>query len=97
MGDMGELGEEAPELHAEVGRFAASLKIDDFFALGAESARAVEAFGPGGRHFDDRKALVEALQSRARAGTVMLVKGSRFMQMERVADALASKETPDAA
>jgi UDP-N-acetylmuramoyl-tripeptide--D-alanyl-D-alanine ligase len=96
MGDMGELGAGAGDLHAEVGRFARELRIDDFFALGAQSARAAEAFGAEARHFDDRDALVDALVSRARAGTVILVKGSRFMQMERVADALA-EEGADAA
>jgi len=89
MGDMGELGDEADALHAEVGRFARELKIDEFHGLGTHSARAVEAFGAAGRHFADRDALVEALLSRASAGTTILVKGSRFMQMERVADALA--------
>ena len=97
MGDMGELGESAGEMHAEVGRFARGVKVDDFFALGEHSARAAEAFGPEGRHFDSRAALIEALQARARTGTVILVKGSRFMQMERVAGALAANEGPDAA
>ena len=97
MGDMGELGDAAGDLHAEVGRFARELKIDELFALGPLGARAVEAFGPGARHFDELEALVQALRDRARAGTAILVKGSRFMQMERVADALAAGEGPDAA
>ena len=92
MGDMGELGETAAELHAEVGRFARELKIDEFLALGPQSMNAVEAFGPQARHFAGREALLEALEARLRSGTVILVKGSRFMQMEHVADALAARE-----
>jgi UDP-N-acetylmuramoyl-tripeptide--D-alanyl-D-alanine ligase len=97
MGDMGELGEQAGELHAEVGRFARELEIDGFFALGGESARAAGAFGPAARHFESREALVQALEALAGKDTTILVKGSRFMQMERVADALAAREAPDAA
>jgi UDP-N-acetylmuramoyl-tripeptide--D-alanyl-D-alanine ligase len=97
MGDMGELGDTAGEMHAEVGRFAREVKIDEFLALGPESAHAAEAFGPAARHFESREALVEAAATLARAGTVILVKGSRFMQMERVADALASEEGSGAA
>ena len=89
MGDMGELGAGARELHAEVGAFARSSGLDALFALGADSAAAAEAFGPGGRHFPDVEELLEAARAEAAAGTTLLVKGSRFMKMERVADALA--------
>jgi len=89
MGDMGELGSETRAMHAEVGEFARRQGIDALLALGAESRQAAQAFGANGRHFADAAALIEAARAEARPGTTILVKGSRFMQMERVSDALA--------
>ena len=89
MGDMGELGAGARELHAEVGAFARASKLDALLALGADSAAAAEAFGQGARHFQGVEALLEAARAEAAAGATILVKGSRFMKMERVADGLA--------
>jgi UDP-N-acetylmuramoyl-tripeptide--D-alanyl-D-alanine ligase len=89
MGDMGELGSAARELHAEVGEFARSQGLDALLALGADSEAAATAFGEGGRHFSDGQVLLEAARAEAALGATVLVKGSRFMRMERVADALA--------
>ena len=91
MGDMGELGETSPGMHAEVGRFAREAGIDALLALGKDSRKAVEAFGEGARHFEDVEALRGAARAEAASGAAILVKGSRFMQMERVADALAAE------
>ena len=91
MGDMGELGADAAEMHAEVGRFARETGVDALLALGDASRRAVDAFGAGARHFDDVDALREAARREAEAGAAILVKGSRFMRMERIADALAGE------
>ncbi|PKO50686.1 MAG: UDP-N-acetylmuramoyl-tripeptide--D-alanyl-D-alanine ligase, partial [Betaproteobacteria bacterium HGW-Betaproteobacteria-21] len=54
------------------------------------SAVAARNFGEGGQHFDRVESLVAALVPRLDADAVVLVKGSRFMRMERVADALAA-------
>jgi UDP-N-acetylmuramoyl-tripeptide--D-alanyl-D-alanine ligase len=89
MGDMGELGAQSPAMHAEVGTFARRLGIDALLALGPESRQAAHAFGEGGRHFGDGAALAAAALEEARRGATLLVKGSRFMRMEQVADALA--------
>ena len=91
MGDMGELGEAASAMHAEVGAFAASRGIEALLAVGNESAHAANAFGNAGRHFDSPDALIAAAAAQAAPGVTLLVKGSRFMQMERVADALADR------
>jgi UDP-N-acetylmuramoyl-tripeptide--D-alanyl-D-alanine ligase len=96
MGDMGELGDEADAMHAEVGSFAKASGIDALMALGESSAHAVQAFGKGGMHFRDLDALTKAATRESAAGATILVKGSRFMQMERVADALAAAGGPDA-
>jgi UDP-N-acetylmuramoyl-tripeptide--D-alanyl-D-alanine ligase len=86
LGDMGEVGDQGPQFHREVGDYARSRGIERLLALGGASAGAVEAFGEGGQHFADVQALVAAL-GRSGARTI-LVKGSRFMKMERVVAAL---------
>ena len=64
--------------------------IARLYALGALSREAAAAFGEGARHFDAIEPLIAAVAHEAQAGTTMLVKGSRFMRMERVVAALAS-------
>ncbi len=92
MGDMGELGPQSPALHAEVGEFARRQGIEALLALGEESRNAVQAFGAGARHFSDLDALLAAARREAEGGATLLVKGSRFMRMERVADGIAGEE-----
>jgi len=95
LGDMGEVGARGPEFHDEVGAYARERGVDLLLALGEQSARAARAFGPGARHFATIDALIEAAQAAARPATpggppaTILVKGSRFMRLERVVAALA--------
>ncbi|MBI1396480.1 MAG: UDP-N-acetylmuramoyl-tripeptide--D-alanyl-D-alanine ligase [Betaproteobacteria bacterium] len=93
MGDMGELGAGERALHAEIGRFARERGIDRFLALGNATRDAVEAFGAGAEHFDDVSELVRAALSGCDDGTTILVKGSRFMRMERVVERLCGDAT----
>ena len=92
LGDMGELGPDGPGLHAEVGAEAKRTGIDRLFALGELSVEAVRAFGAGGRHFGEVDALCNELTAWLRPGTTILVKGSRFMRMERVVSRLVDGE-----
>jgi UDP-N-acetylmuramoyl-tripeptide--D-alanyl-D-alanine ligase len=87
LGDMGEVGEQGPAFHREVGAYAKRCGIGALYALGESSREAAQAFGAGARHFDSPEALAAALP---RAATV-LVKGSRFMKMERVVAALTGE------
>jgi len=87
LGDMGEVGEQGPAFHREVGAYARERGVGALLALGEASREAVAAFGSGARHFDSPQALAEALPA---AGTI-LVKGSRFMRMERVVSALSGE------
>jgi len=95
LGDMGEVGDRGPEFHAEVGAHARDQGIEHLWCVGAMSAAAASAFGASARHFADVPALVDARGELPAAASV-LVKGSRFMQMERVVQALQedSKATP---
>ena len=88
---MGELGDQAEALHREVGEYAAERGIDGLYALGVHSRAAVEAFGKNGRHFADHEALLAVLNQELEhdLATTVLIKGSRFMRMERIAEALS--------
>jgi UDP-N-acetylmuramoyl-tripeptide--D-alanyl-D-alanine ligase len=96
LGDMGEIGQTSEQLHDEVGGYAKSQGIDQLFALGAMSEVAARNFGEGAQHFAKVEDLVAALRRVLAPDTVVLVKGSRFMRMERVADAIAlpSQDAP---
>lgn len=94
LGDMGEVGESSAQVHDEIGGYAKSKGVDGLFALGEMSAVAARNFGEGGRHFASPEALVKALAPRLDADSVVLVKGSRFMRMERVANMLAAMHNP---
>ncbi len=92
LGDMGEVGMRGPEFHREVGQYARERGIDALFAVGSLMREAAQAFGSDAAHFDNVDALIAALRPSLRAGTTVLVKGSRFMQMERVVQALAPQK-----
>jgi UDP-N-acetylmuramoyl-tripeptide--D-alanyl-D-alanine ligase len=90
LGDMGEVGDRRAEFHREVGEYAKRRGIETFLATGAAMREAGAAFGAGAEHFDDIAALAARARELAVAGSTMLVKGSRFMRMERVAAALGA-------
>ncbi len=89
LGDMGEVGEQGAEFHREIGAYARSRGVDRLYATGALCRAAVAAFGKGARHFAAVEELIAAAQEELRPQTTVLVKGSRFMRMERVVQALA--------
>lgn len=90
LGDMKELGPNSRRMHAEMGEAARSLGVDRLFAVGQASQATVDAFGEGGRHFDELDELISALGSELRSGVTCLVKGSRSMGMERVVKAISA-------
>jgi UDP-N-acetylmuramoyl-tripeptide--D-alanyl-D-alanine ligase len=90
LGDMGELGPGAAELHAEVGRFARQSRVGRLLTLGELSAHAARGFGPGASHFARIEDLLAEVERALAPDLTVLVKGSRFMQMERVVAALAA-------
>jgi UDP-N-acetylmuramoyl-tripeptide--D-alanyl-D-alanine ligase len=90
LGDMGEVGDQGAAFHREVGAYAAERGVDALLALGAATRDSVAAFGPRGQHFADIDALIGAVRAAAAGGGSVLVKGSRFMRMERVVQALTA-------
>ncbi len=85
LGDMGELGEQGRAMHEAVGAAARQAGIERLLTLGELSEAATQAFGSGARHFRDFGELCAALEAMLGPDVTVLVKGSRFMQMERVA------------
>jgi UDP-N-acetylmuramoyl-tripeptide--D-alanyl-D-alanine ligase len=92
LGDMGELGAGGAQMHADIGVLAREAGIGRLFALGELAAHAARAFGAGGRHFTRIEDLLAELENALAPGATVLVKGSRFMQMERVVKAFAAEE-----
>ncbi len=95
LGDMGEVGDQGPEFHREAGAYALERGIDALLATGDAARAAVAAFGSGALHYPDHAAIADALRPQLDASTTVLVKGSRFMRMERVADALIAHSGHD--
>ena len=104
LGDMGEVGNQGPEFHREVGAYAASQGVDKLFALGEQCQFAIAGFddfkkslspSASARHFADMDQLIAQLRNELQGQVThgnrhlnILVKGSRFMRMERVVQAL---------
>lgn len=100
LGDMLELGGRSEELHAEAGRQAARAGVDGLIAVGPQARRLLEAAWAAGldrsagRFFSTPEEAGEFLAETARPGDVVLVKGSRGMQMERVIACFTTSSTP---
>jgi UDP-N-acetylmuramoyl-tripeptide--D-alanyl-D-alanine ligase len=88
LGDMGEVGSQGIAFHEEVGAYAQAQGLEALWTVGVLSTHAQAAFsGQSGRHFDTIDQLCAALPG-APASSCALIKGSRFMRMERVVQAL---------
>ncbi len=92
LGDMGELGDAAAIFHAEIGGEARRAGIEKLYALGTLSVNAAREFGGGAQHFERIEDLQAALEKELDANTTVLVKGSRFMKMERVVNYLVGAQ-----
>jgi UDP-N-acetylmuramoyl-tripeptide--D-alanyl-D-alanine ligase len=91
MGDMAELGVDAPQMHAEIGLYAKQKGISRLMTFGELSAKAAKTFGTDAQHFTNLEALVTNLKSLMNKNTTILVKGSRYMKMERVVNQILEK------
>lgn len=91
LGDMGEVGAEGVAFHEEIGAYARARQIDQLFTLGTLARHASLAFGSAARHFDDMDTLNNEVAA-VPAGASVLVKGSRFMKMERVVQRLTGAQ-----
>lgn len=93
LGDMGELGDDAAPMHAQIGLAARDAGVDTLLALGELTRETVGAFGAGAMHFERIQELLAELENLLTPDTTVLVKGSRFMQMERVVNSFVECPT----
>jgi murE/murF fusion protein len=92
LGDMGELGADAKKMHAEIGAYAKAAGLAKLYCLGELSKEMVAAFGAGAQHFESPEAVAAAVVPQLDNNSTVLVKGSRFMRMERVVSLLVAKK-----
>jgi UDP-N-acetylmuramoyl-tripeptide--D-alanyl-D-alanine ligase len=97
LGDLGELGGDAADLHRGVGEYAARAGIDALYTVGRLSANASQVFPREHAHFEAQDALIAALRTQLGASLTLLVKGSRSARMENVVNALVEEGQSDAA
>lgn len=90
LGDMGELGADAEQLHAEIGQYVRAARLDGLLTLG-EMSRAY-----AGERYDTPEQLADALRPQLDNTTTVLVKGSRFMRMERVVALITETQEKEA-
>ena len=96
LGDMGEVGDEGPRFHQDVGAYAARHGVDHLITLGELATHTSRAFGPQHTfgHAADFEALLQQLLPEAHRFSTIAVKGSRFMRMERAVQALQIAHQP---
>lgn len=93
---MGEVGNQGEAFHQEIGQLAAELGIETVWTVGELSAHLCQAYlaagGVQAQHFADTNTLIAALADFVTSNKPqsVLVKGSRFMRMESVVEALES-------
>ncbi len=100
LGDMAELGDCSHAAHFEVGRRAATSRLDQLFAIGRRACEIAAAARARGFksivEIDEVEQAAQAVKDFARPGDVVLVKASRSMRLERITEALrASRGQPD--
>jgi len=88
LGDMGELGNNTDDLHADAGVYAKDTGVDSLYSFGKLAAKAAKAFGDNGYCYERHEDMVEALRDELSQDVTLLVKGSRSMHMENVVNAL---------
>ncbi|MGZ3254496.1 MAG: glutamate ligase domain-containing protein, partial [Burkholderiaceae bacterium] len=96
LGDMGEVGSEGRQFHEEIGAYARGRGIRHLLTLGDLARYSCDAFGARGKHFSDIDAMNAALDTLVTPDATVLVKGSRFMKMERVVQHVIGQKVQEA-
>ncbi|HEX2925186.1 MAG TPA: UDP-N-acetylmuramoyl-tripeptide--D-alanyl-D-alanine ligase [Ruminiclostridium sp.] len=98
LGDMFEMGDMAEELHYSVGSFIKDKKIDYLVTVGVNSRRISQAVADSGNttiklhHFENNQEALNYILGIIRPGDYVLIKGSRGMKMEQIADGIMKSE-----
>lgn len=89
LGDFGELGPESTAIHQQLGRDALAAGVKRLFTVGQQSQLASAEFADNAQHFNDLSELEAELKNTLNKDVACLIKGSRFMKLDKLADALA--------
>ena len=92
LGDMLELGPDAPAEHRATGTLAADLGVDALIVIGAHAPDFAAGYGPATMFAPSREIAVEAASAWLRPADVVLVKASRGLALETVAEQLSAVE-----
>jgi UDP-N-acetylmuramoyl-tripeptide--D-alanyl-D-alanine ligase len=97
LADMLELGNQAEELHRQIGKILAQYSVDTLFTFGVLSKYTNDvALVKTKAHFENKSALIEHLLHTLSNNDIVLVKGSRGMKMEEVVISLIDRLTQKA-
>lgn len=88
LGAFGELGNEAAQIHQQMGESLKTYPVQQLFAVGELARHTVQAFGEGARFFETQQQLITALEEGLTGRETLLVKGSRSQKMEQVVAAM---------
>jgi len=90
LGEMAELGSITMEEHKRIGVLAADLGFESVITVGSDHGLAIAA---GGQNLGDASEAFELVAQQLRDGDVVLVKGSRSVGLEAIAERLAEVAT----
>ncbi|WNO09614.1 UDP-N-acetylmuramoyl-tripeptide--D-alanyl-D-alanine ligase [Teredinibacter sp. KSP-S5-2] len=90
-GDMAELGDDAAQMHKDVGEYAKAQGITSLLAVGQHANDYIDGFGEHGVAFEHKSMLVDVLLSQIAEGSTVLIKGSRSAGMEDVVSSLRER------
>lgn len=93
LGDMGELGSDAEQLHTDLGAYAKDKKINTLMTFGKLSSFAANEFGENASSYLEKEKLIKDLNIHLNEKVAVLVKGSRSMHMEDVVTAIINKKS----
>lgn len=93
LGDMGELGGDEARFHYDAGMKARESGVDKLLAVGNASKHAVDAFGKNAKFFESKNELVSYVKQHKLEELTILIKGSRFMQMEQIVESIIKECT----
>ncbi len=88
LGAFGEMGKDSKQIHMDMGKLIKSRRVKRLWATGADTEGTVQAFGQGGRYFENQADLISALEQELNGNETILVKGSRAQHMEKVVETL---------
>jgi UDP-N-acetylmuramoyl-tripeptide--D-alanyl-D-alanine ligase len=92
LGQMGELGPDSPEYHAELGRVAAQVGVQYLISVGNADAEQIAAAattsGVEAEHVPDAAAALKLARRHRKAGDVVLIKGTSLLHLQSLAQQL---------